>query len=111
MTIDKFIKSKEGWDEMPNLLPGTLVLLRLEDGINVNISLRDMKDEKIIHVSIGPLRSCKKELSDEEHASLLLKETPKILMQLFGNEYKFQRMPQDPLKKDLNHYFSESVLV
>lgn len=117
--IEEHVKSKEGWDEIP-LFAGTLNLLR-QDGVSVQASVREAgpiifamrrmhsDKAKVIHVSIGPLRGCREDLSDEEHNAFILEETPKILTQLFGEDHTFQRMPADSRKPDVNHYYSEPL--
>jgi len=102
MKATDFLEKPEGWDYFP-LLPDLDSFVMKEDGIQLTASLH--KD--IMHVSVSPLRSCQPTLSDDEHAILLLKNTPRILIEFFGENRSFQRMPDDPKRPTLNHYFSK----
>lgn len=72
-------------------------------GISFHASIRD---DNTLHVSVGPIRNCRPDFTDEEHAFFILKKTPEILM-LFCGERSFQHMPPHPAKPDVNHYFSK----
>jgi len=110
LMIEQYIKKVEGWDEVP-IFPGTKNLIR-PDGIQVQASVRESRTDgnrMVIHVSVCPLRACRPEFNNEEHAAFLLEETPKVLIALFGEEHTFRRMPADQRKPDVNHYFSEPI--
>lgn len=77
------------------------------DGIQLITSARNFEGVDILHVSLSPVYSIRKDITHEmlqEHVAIL---TPAILREFFG-ERQFTRQPDDPRpgRQDSKHYFS-----
>ncbi len=107
MKIKDLCKEKvDGWDGFE--IAGQMAFINIKYGITLHASIKSLAEnehEKILHVSIGPIRSAREDLNDEEHCSFMLEKTPKILTDFFDKR-TFQRMPPNPGRPDINHYLS-----
>lgn len=93
-----------GWNKI-TVFPDTMSFIRM-DGVHFQASIIDVKGKETLHVSIAPLRACQPNMTDEEHAVYLLKQTPGVLNEFFVDR-KFKRMPVHELTNVNNHYLSE----
>lgn len=102
----------EGWDKLPPHMvlcppgdePFYCAFLR-KDGVHMMARVADYGVLKNIHVSIGPIRSCRPDLNDEEMADYLYQVTPEVIETFFG-ERRFARQPDDARKPEVKHYFA-----
>ena len=99
-----------GWLKMPDAShPGeeefTCGFLRLSDGIHMLASVKDINGLHILHVSLTPIRICRKDWTDEEHNGHLFDITSEVIESFFPGR-RFAQTPADPRKPEMKHYFS-----
>lgn len=76
-----------------------------QDGIQIIASIRDYGKLKVLHASIGEVRSLRPELNEDEMAEFIEIETPRVLQTFFGNR-GFAQQPDDPRRPTVKHWFS-----
>lgn len=103
----------QGWDELPNFmtlaLPGeenySCSFVRQADGIQMIASIKFLNNLNTIHVSLAPLRSCRKDWTEEEHNGHVFDVTSEVIDSFFPGR-KFARQPDDPRRPRVKHYFT-----
>lgn len=112
-TISDYCKQDvEGWNILPDILPDILPnmpnkeisFLRIVDGIHLMVSIKDFGAIECIHVSLAPIRSLKKDWTDDDHMGHIFDITYEVIKSFFGDR-QFLRTPDDPDHTLVKHYF------
>jgi hypothetical protein len=96
----------EGWNTLPPSMvvapPGEedfyCGFIRESDGVHLMASVKDYGKLQTIHVSLGPIRYYRPDLSDAEHEQLVFDATYDVVQCFFG-ERRFARQPDDPASR------------
>jgi hypothetical protein len=103
----------EGWQKLPVFLNLVIAgneefscsFLRQSDGVHLMASVKDLNALNTIHVSLAPIRSCRKDWTDEEHGGHIFDVAAEVIESFFPGR-KFLRQPDDELRPQVKHYFS-----
>ncbi len=99
--IAEYVNHKvDGWAETM-LLPGQLVFINAQEGIQLTTDVKDYGKLQVIHASIAPLHTIDTPPTVEE----LFFRTAEILQLFFGNR-GFAQQPLDERRPEMRHYFS-----
>jgi len=107
------LQEVDGWNKLPPSMvlapPGEeafyCAFIREKDGVHLLASVKDYGKLLTIHVSLGPIRYYRPDLTDEEHEQYVFDVTPKVVECFFGDR-RFARQPDDPRKPNLKHWFA-----
>lgn len=102
-----------GWYAIPELtmtiFPGeeefSCVFFRESDAIQFLATVKDHNGLRVIHASLAPIRSVRKDWTDEEHNGHIFDVAFEVLKSFFPGR-KFLRQPDDPRRPQVKHYFS-----
>ncbi len=103
----------EGWDKLPEFMnfapPGEedfcCSFLRRADGIQMLASVKDLNALNTIHVSLAPIRDCRKDWTDDEHNGHIFDVAFEVVESFFPGR-RFARQPDDPRRPQVKHYFA-----
>lgn len=102
-----------GWDRLPDFMtmafPGeedySCSFIRQSDGIQMLASVKDLNVLNTIHVSLAPIRSCRKDWTEEEHSGHIFDIAAEVVESFFPGR-RFARQPDDPRRPQVKHYFA-----
>lgn len=103
----------EGWNILPDILPNftnsnmpnkEISFLRIVDGVHLMASIKNYGDMECIHVSLAPIRTLRKDWTEEDHIGHIFDIAYEVIKSFFGAK-QFLRKPDSPDHPLVKHYF------
>ncbi len=98
----------DGWNLLPDILKpqeneSSCGFMRIKDGIHLMASIKDYGDMQCIHVSLAPIRTLRKDWTEEDHVGHIFDIAYEVIKSFFGDK-QFLRTPDSPDHPLVKHY-------